>query len=452
MKRFWRKKRKAPLGQMSPVETLDLVKSRQFRTQLKKHFSAVFVLCVGSIVCAGSLASLFLMGQFIGVSHAIRMRGVVQAIEVSTPISHTVGGVVKNVMITEGEVVQEGQVLMSLDAGDLKAAQIEARKSVARLLLRNLCLRALQKGEQDIQIPQVLKNTVGQLNQVTEMRRALADCKTRIEQRALDTAQTENTLAALRDQISMYRRLVATDRDLRLSRREAQGEPTLSALTKEAQLTSLLQALDYSILMSKTEQQLFIAKSEAESNSLTDEQKFRQELERNSDALMLAEAELSRLGALVDHRFIYATTSGRIQRLRITEAGKRISAGAYIMEIAPLTSDFEVISSVPLKDMEYLNLNQLVSVQFSGSSPIPLKVPGRIVKISKVSANARSVTIQISREDLNRRDLLLGDRLLSGQSEQAEAVVSIQAQTAGRALLGILRPAKDTKFDQDVDA
>jgi hypothetical protein len=112
------------------------------------------------------------------------------------------------------------------------------------------------------------------------------------------------------------------------------------------------------------------------------------------------------------------------------------------MEIAPLTSDFEVISSVPIREMAHLQLNQEVSVQFSGSSPIPITVPGRIAKISKVSANTRNVTILIDRAEINRRDLLLGDRLLNGQGEQAEAVISVQAETAGRALMGILLPSE----------
>jgi multidrug resistance efflux pump len=223
-------------------------------------------------------------------------------------------------------------------------------------------------------------------------------------------------------------------------------------LAKEARLSSLLQALDYSILLSKTEQEMFKVKTEADSKQLRQSQEIRQELERNSDALMLAEAELSRLSDLVNNRFIYASTSGRVQRLRIKEAGKRVSAGAYVMEIAPLTSDFEVISNVSMKEMAHLSLDQSVNVQFSGSSPIPIKVPGRIIKISKVSANSRSVTIMIDRAEINRRDLLLGDRLLNGQGEQAEAVISVQAETAGKALLGILTPVPEVKQGSDVDA
>jgi multidrug efflux pump subunit AcrA (membrane-fusion protein) len=443
VKRFWRKKKKSPPVELSPVMTLELIKSRQFRSQVKKHFNAIFVLSVGVFITVGAVASIYIASHVMNVSHAIKLRGVVQAIEVSTPISHTIGGVVKNIMITEGEVVQEGQVLMSLDAADLKVEQIEARQEVTQLMLRNLCLRAITNDKQEIAVPQLLKNTVGQLGQVKEMQRGLRDCKTRIEQRALHNSKVENSLASLRDQVSLFTRLVATDRDLRLSRNSDTGDASLSKLAREAHLNSLVKALDYSIKLSQAEQQLFSEQKDIDNAALLEEQEIRQELERNSDALMFAEAELSRLDNLVENRFLYASTSGRVQRLRISEAGKRLSAGAYVMEIAPLTSDFEVISNVPLKEISHLSLNQVVSVQFSGSSPIPVTVPGRIAKISKVTANSRSVTILIDRADINRRDLLLGDRLLNGQSEQAEAVISVQAETAGNALFGILRKAPE---------
>ena len=443
MKRFWRKKKKSPPAELSPVMTLELIKSRQFRSQVKKHFNAILVLSVGAFITVGAVASIYMASHVMNVSHAIRLRGVVQAIEVSTPISHSIGGVVKNIMITEGEVVQEGQILMSLDADDLKLEQIEARQELTQLMLRNLCLRAITNDNQEVTVPQLLKNTVGQLGQIEEMQRGLRDCKTRMEQRALHNSKAENSLASLRDQVSLFTRLVSTDRDLRLSRNSDSGDATLTKLAREAHLNSLVTALDYSIKLSQAEQQLFLEQKDMDEVALLEAQEIRQELERNSDALMFAEAELSRLDNLVENRFLYASTSGRVQRLRISEAGKRLSAGAYVMEIAPLTSDFEVISNVPLKEISHLSLNQVVSVQFSGSSPIPVTVPGRIAKISKVTANSRSVTILIDRADINRRDLLLGDRLLSGQSEQAEAVISVKAETAGNALLGILRKAPE---------
>ena len=180
-------------------------------------------------------------------------------------------------------------------------------------------------------------------------------------------------------------------------------------------------------------------KARIDKNALSRQQEYDSELRLISDRLVEAQSELTRMENLMRDKFIYATTSGRVQRMRIRDAGRRIAAGAYVLEIAPLTTDFEVTSRINVTDAPNLRLGQLVHVQLSGGLPKPVWVPARIDKILKTSENSRLLSIRLAREDLNKRDLLLGDNSLNGLGERSEAVISINSETAWESLSGTVK-------------
>lgn len=157
--------------------------------------------------------------------------------------------------------------------------------------------------------------------------------------------------------------------------------------------------------------------------------------------MMRAEAELKEYEAFVQNRFVHESSSGRIQRLRIKEGGKKTAAGAYVMEIAPLATDFEVHAVIGLPDLPFISVGQEVEMRLSGGLPRPVLVSGIITKIGKTTANKRNVVITLRRADLNKRDLLIGDPSPNRLTGQSEAWVSVKTENAPHSLVGALKPS-----------
>jgi len=433
--RFWKKK---PVDRMTPVDTEVLVSLRAARTLFRMHLGASAALISAAVISAASLVAAVSLLQFNSVDHVMRLQGVLQAVDQATPISHSTGGVVSGVFVTNGEIVEEGQVLMALDASDIESELNNAQRAVAGLMLQSLCLRAEQSGQTTVEVPAELRIAVGRLNQIQKMQRALRDCKTELEVMKLEKLRKRSEMAALQDQIILNERLSKTAQSLR-GRLHQLGQSTVDRELSDAlNLQNLVETLRYSLRLSELQKEMAAKKITDQTQALMGNKELMQKLDRIIDALAAAEAKLARLDKIKNNRFVYASIRGRVQRLRIKSGGKRIARNAHLLEIAPLTTDFEVLATAQVADLPYLSVGLKVTVSLSSGLPRPIQVPAVIAKISKASENSRTLTISIKREDLNKRDLLIGDRSLNGLGERSEALISVRAKNALQTLGGIL--------------
>jgi multidrug efflux pump subunit AcrA (membrane-fusion protein) len=419
--------------------------SRGFRTNFRRHFLASTMLVMCGVVSLLAVTSAYMSLKVISVSHTLRVGGVLQAIEQSTPVKHDRGGVVSNVFVTEGEVVREGQILASLNTEDLAEELQAARQSMAALLLRSRCLRALRENQSNLVVPESVKQMMGRLQQVQVMENESKRCDHELAQNQFDLALVKSELHAAQDMAELHERLVQT----KLLINEIGTERLNSALTSAAQDRARLGfaklVLEQSIKATEAKRDYDALKTRQDKAALAHVSGIDTELRKISDHLVLAQAELTRMETLMQDKFIYASTSGRVQRMRIKDAGRRIAAGAYVLEIAPLATDFEVTSRITVAQAPNLSVGQDVRVKLSGGLPKPVWVPAKIEKILKTSQNNRLLSIRLARADLNKRDLLLGDHSLNGLGEQSEAVISITSETAWESLRGTVKSIFESK-------
>ncbi len=422
-----------------PLKIDELIKKNSARRSWRLNLTASFFLCVAAVVGLIGFASIFIVLNRQSIDHVLKIQGVLQAVEQSTPVTHATGGIISNIFVTEGEIVSEGQVLMSLDASDIESEFIESQRLVASLMLRSLCVQAKLNKLQSIAVPAELKIALGRLNQLVEMQRSLRNCKGELRKRALDALQAREKRNALLNKIQTYYRLSQAGYKMRghldhLAKNSADNE-----MQDALNLQVLVTALRNQISLTDLEEKLISFDVMQEKIGIKNKQLLNLELDQIVDLLAKAENRLAKLENIRRNRFVYASNSGRIQRLRVKKSGKRIARGAYILEIAPLVTDFEVIAAVNVSDMSYIQIGQEVSIRLSSGLPTAVSVPARITRISKATENTRTLSITITREDLNRRDLLVGDHSLNGLGERAEALVEVKSNTALQTLGSLLQ-------------
>lgn len=432
-------------GPAAPVDTQKLAAERGLKTRIKQHGVASVVLCFALLVALASLGTMFLTLRLISVSHSLNIAGSIEAIEQSTPIAHERGGVISNIFVTEGEIVREGQILASLNTTDLDEELLSARQAVAGLLLRSQCLKAQRTVEHVLLLPQQMKQVMGRLQQVKAMERAVRSCNEMLGTLALDHALARTQLRAAEDRVRYLTRVSQTNVKLQEAAKHLHQNSHMT-LQEIQDLISLKDILAQTLVLGEAKvelEELTVELAKAETARLHD---IDAELEVIGDRLAEAQAELSSMEALLDDKFIYASTSGRIQRMRIKENG-RVAAGAYVMEVSPLVTDFAVSARMNIADMPSISEGMNVRVKLSGGMPRPVWVPAYIERISKLTENTRMVQIRLKREDLNKRDLLLGDHSLNGLGERSEAVIAIRAETALQALRGTAQRTVRSRLD-----
>jgi multidrug efflux pump subunit AcrA (membrane-fusion protein) len=421
------------------VDNSIVASARGFRTKIRRHIFASLMLGACAIFSVAAILSVYASLQVIAVTHTLRVGGVLQAIEQSTPVMHERGGVLSNVFVTEGEIVREGQILASLNTEDLADELKQARQDVARYLLRARCLRALKEQQSELLLPIELKQVLGQLQQVKEMHRETKRCSVLLQKLGLESAFDMVELRAALDLKRLHARLTQTNQLINETGKKLNPFNSPEKEISDEDLKFMKDVLAQSIAATKAEVAYAELTVVLEKKALLRNQKYDAEIAAISDRLVNAQSELTRMENLLSDKFIYATTSGRVQRMRIREAGRRVAAGAYVLEIAPLTTDFEVTSRINVAQAPNLGVGQLVHVQLSGGLPKPIWVPAKVDRILKTSENGRLLSIRLAREDLNKRDLLLGDNSLNGLGERSEAVISINSETAWESLTGSVR-------------
>lgn len=427
------KKQKKDFTKSGLQPALNSSSVRVYRTLLRRKILTISLLLCGTFVTGMTLAVVSVSLQSINVAKTMRVQGILQAIEQSTPVSHPDGGVINQVFVTEGEVVREGQILASLNTEDLAENLHIARQLVAGFILRSQCLRAMKKNQPTLTLSEDLKQIMGRLQQISEMNRSQLHCQDSLRIRTLELAASLNQLRTAGDLARTNTRIMETNILLH-QKFKLLNEIDATSLNEVTELVEMRDILIQSIESKKLSQDFKNDQADFEMREIKRLSKIDEELRYISDRLVEARAELTAMEFLLKNKFIYASTSGRIQRMRIEKEGLRIAAGAYVMEISPLATDFEVSSRINTADFPSLAVGQPVQIKLSAGLPKPIWVPAEIAEITKISNNKRLIRIRLAREDLNKRDLLLGDNSLNGLGERSEAIISINSESALKTL------------------
>ena len=432
---------KKPGGEKRPATpraTPQVSTQRARLTKFRRDSWTSLLLGFGAITSLISIIAVYLAFEAIAVAHTVKLSGRLQAIEQATPVKHQTGGVVNEIFVTEGELVRQGQILLSLGTEDLDDAYFNAQKTVAHLLVNLNCIKSLKNSAKSLVLTQDMKTALARLNQLPELRRATRNCNARLHAQSYKTATDQANRLALVDEVSLLGRLAQSDFDMRLAVKNGSETNRDRANDKVARLSEMRRSLEHSLDAARAQARLDALTRELQKQKVEQQVQFDRDTDAITDALVKSEQELARITTLRSNRFLYASVTGRIQRLRIKKTGGRIAAGAYVLEIAPLTTDFEVLANVGIIQMPDVMLGHPVQVRLAGNKSRPIWVPARVETITKLSANKQLISVRLKREDLNKRDLLYGDNSLNGLGEQAEALVSISSETAGRSLKNIL--------------
>lgn len=280
------------------------------------------------------------------------------------------GGVVTEILVREGQVVEAGQVLLKIDETRATSGARENAAQGIALQARLARLRALAEGG-DFRPPAVAspeeQRIVDEEQRLYQMRRAELSNLMQINQQQL--AQRQQELSEMRARKS------AADRGLELGSQElARTRPLLS--TGAVSEVDILK-LDRDVSRSRGESEQASAQILRSQASIGEAQRKMAETEltfRNEARRDLAEA-MGRLNALnqsavalndkVDKSQIKSPVRGRVQRLLANTVGGVITPGKDIVEIVPLDDKLVLEAKVNPRDIAFIHPGQAANVKFT---------------------------------------------------------------------------------------
>jgi len=343
---------------------------QQIRTPSRKGLAALLIGFIGFILWAFLVS----MDRGVIVPGTLTFQGERKS------IVHPHGGVVKKIWVGEGQIVQQGQILISLDATDSRA-QMNALEVQRQALLAKMARLQMESGTNKTQqlesnhahvASEVKKSEFQSQQQATEI--TLYQTRQRALQNDIHALQTEisitnNSLAALKEAQQIKQRQLETLKQQEISLTDMVNKgfmPANRLLDIQSQISTLQVAL-------AQDQMQYGQLSGQTSNARLKQQQLRNQQQAESQALLAEvqtelanlEEQTHRVAFVLKHTEIQSPVAGQVIGLQLFTPGSAMPANTPLMDIAPSHTQLEISAQLAPDLVDQVKLGQTVTVRFS---------------------------------------------------------------------------------------
>jgi membrane fusion protein, adhesin transport system len=282
------------------------------------------------------------------------------------------GGVVTEILVKEGQVVDAGQLLLKVDETRATSGVRESAAQSFALKTKLARLKALAE-DQDFAPPEPAKDNAEE-QRVIDEERQLYDNK-RNELQAMISINEQQLEQREQELNEMQARRDAAARTLELSQQELTKTRPLLATGAVSEVDVL--RLERDVNRSKGEREQATAQIARARASISEARRKIEETElafRNEARRDLSDV-LGRLNALnegavaladkVDKAQVKSPVRGRVQRLLANTVGGVVSPGKDIVEIVPLDDSLVLEAKVQPRDIAFIHPGQAATVKFT---------------------------------------------------------------------------------------
>lgn len=387
----------------------------------RKFGYAILIIALGGFVLWSVTASLAV---------AVVAPGNVSMESFKRTVQHLEGGIVRELLVQDGDKVEAGQPLVILSDTQVRS-QLEIAQS-QYFINRAMEVRLLaeQQGAETLDMPEELMSVDDErIKQVAAVQQSLFHARRQSLQSSLNAMDQQ--IIQMQEQIDgLESRISVNNQRINSLRSEAEDFRSLyrEGLGDNQRLRELeRQVLQYEGEKAEFQSSIAQLRSQISENRMQKEttlQEFQAEVgEQLRDAqAQIAEAE-ERIIALTDQvnrTVISAPVSGTVVGRKVHTVGAVVRPGDPIMEVVPSGDGFVVEARVPTKDIDSLYMGQLAEIRFSAfNQRLTNIIDGEIIHISADSfedeaTGQRYYKTRIRVTDEGKKDMTEQMHLLSG--------------------------------------
>lgn len=325
------------------------------------------------------MAVLFGIGGFLAV--AIPIAGAAVASGVVSPdgnrraIQHLEGGIIERILVREGQVVEQGQVLVVLENTQAEASLSELVEKMAHHLAAAARAEAYRLGADRIR-PPALEAYIdpARIGRALVAQQILLDSQREREksrQRLLESQVREleariagqRALAEAQEQQNM---LISQDVAVSKSLRD-RGLERLSRLLEVQRLQAEIKGDMVSNLgqIASYEQTIRVTQMEFEANERQEREKINEELASVQSELALLRRRIPALLDVLERTRIVSPMAGKVMNIQVTTETGVVKPGAVILELVPLDAELVLDARVNPIDIDVVHPGMAAKVVLS---------------------------------------------------------------------------------------
>jgi membrane fusion protein, adhesin transport system len=271
------------------------------------------------------------------------------------------GGIVGDILVQEGSIVQQGQSLMRIDDTKFASEFGEIRERRAAMAARVTRLEAEARGKGELifpdQLDQVVPSAVATESSVFKMR---------AQKLAQDVDVLNQQVARLGGTLKLL------DRELALTRKlyEQKVVPEIEMLRLDRQATEM-------------RGQLAEAQSKIASTISSFRSQAHEDLAKSKGDLAVLDENIKSAQDRVRRTDLKAPVHGIVNKLNVTTVGAVVQPGANVMDIVPLDDTLLVEGRIKPQDIAFIRPGQDAVVKISAyDSSVYGSLKGKVERIS----------------------------------------------------------------------
>lgn len=399
-------------------------------------------------MCGG----LLLFSTLVSISGAVIATGTVAVETNYKTIQHLDGGIVDKILVKNGDPVKAGDVLVKLDATQIRASHAVATQRVHDLLVQQARLEAERDRQTTITLPAEIDRNDPAIAKVVTGQQALFDARSssrsgersvltqRLTQSKGEIVATQSQLSARKKEMAINAKELASvlplfekgyvnqQRITPLQREAARLEGEIGRL--EAEMTRLHSAV--------AEAELKLAQSDkAFAEQVADEMK-----KVHSQLAEATEAKKQQVDKL-ERTEIRAPQNGRVHALAIHTEGGVVTPASPLMQIVPEGERLVVDATLPPAEMDKVRAGLHAGIRFPAfNARITPRLEGSVSKVSAAQLTDQqgrsyfTAQIEISAAEL--------EKLGAGHSLKPGMPAEVFIETGSRSILSyFLKPLTD---------
>lgn len=400
----------------------------------------------------GLLLVLVLLAIVVPIGGAVLGQGKVGVESRVKRIAHPFGGVISEILVTNGQHVERDQLLMRLDDRVTGADATFSSLTVEQLLAQRARLEAERLGAASIAFPAELSGAG-----TASAAKAMEDERRLFELRRGEEAQLRSQLSArvtqLNQQIAGIRaQITALQRQRALIEPERQGVKelwdkdlvTINRLNEmertAADIDGRIASLNANI--AQTRSQIIETQERAIQLGQTRRVEAGSELARVLAALNEQQVKSVAAGDQQNRSEIRAPYSGTVEKIAFSAVGDVVRPAETIMEIVPDTDTMVVETMVSPSDIDQVRTGQTARVRFSSFNlPTTPEIHGKVTYVAtdrsedpEARASYYMVRIAIDEKELAREGLTL----------RSGMPADVHIETGNRSMLSyVTKPLRD---------
>lgn len=372
-------------------------------------------------------------------------------------VQHFEGGIIRDILVQEGDQVEAGQMILRLDETAASASERELTLRLTRLEATEARLIAEYENAPRISFPARLLASADDFEVATIIESQ--ELAFRVSRSALenDISLLQTNIDALKIRASGYEAQLETSKaqlDLLQTELEMKLELETQGLTRRAEFVSLRRTIleatgqigrlraqveEISKVKLKHEKQVKLVLSEFSEAVLDELQKVQAELDVVREKLRAAQSVRDRVD-------VSSPVTGTVVRMHYHTAGGVIESGRPIAEILPVNEDLIIEVQIPRVDIDSVKAGQPATVRLTALNQ--RTTPVLDGKVFYISADAITDTSTGTVQEVYIARISLGSEELSrvaGFSPTPGMPAEIMIQTAERTFAQyIAKPIKDS--------